>query len=81
MLPIGEEIRRLAVERGYATQQAFADAAGLSQSFVALIYTGKRPNLTADVLFAICRALNVGSDHFEPWFPPATSDRPVGKRK
>lgn len=67
-MSIAEEIKRLMEAKGFTTQKQLADAAGLSQPFVARILSGQRPNLTAEVLFKLCRALSVDCSHFAPFF-------------
>lgn len=92
-MSLGEEIRRLASLKGLDTQQKIADATGLSQSFVARLLSGSRPNLSADVLYKLCDALGVGCDHFRPFLsgdelaaepePPAKASgakKPKGKK-
>ena len=80
---IGEEIRRLAEAKGLTTQQKLAEASGLSQSFIARLYAGQRPNLTAEVLYKLCDALGVSCDHFRPFLAgeaDVAPSEPVKKR-
>jgi transcriptional regulator with XRE-family HTH domain len=67
---IGEEIRRLAKLKVLNTQHAIANATGLSQSFIARLLTGKRPNLTADTLYALSDALGVTCEHWRKFLTP-----------
>ena len=54
---IGNEIRRLRFERGEMTQQALADAAGVTRQTVIAIEQGRySPSL--EVAFRIARALD-----------------------
>lgn len=83
-MTIVEEIKRLSDAKGYSTQKELADAAGISQSFVARLFRNDRPNLTAEVLYKLCDALGVGCDHFRPFLsdsPAATPPAPAKKRK
>lgn len=75
----GAELKRL---RGDRSQQEVATAAGITQTFLSELETGRKVRLGADVLFNICRALGVQCDHFASFFPaPEPADKPMGKRK
>lgn len=76
-MPFGEELRRLRKEKGLS-QKSLADAAGVSQTFIAALETGTRPGLGADVLFRLCHVLGVPCEHFEPHL--AGSVEPIGSK-
>lgn len=67
---IGETIRRRRKARGWS-QQALADAAGISQNYVSDIERGKRTG-TLDILQAIATALDLTLDELrQPLDSPA----------
>lgn len=82
-MPLHSEIRRLRELLGIS-QAELADKIGVNQSFVSKLERGESPRLGADVLFALCDALNVTCQHFREHI--AASGRPptkpaAGKRK
>jgi transcriptional regulator with XRE-family HTH domain len=58
---VGARVRRLREARGWS-QQALAQAAGLSITVVALIEQGKREDPKLSTVAALARALGVGLD-------------------
>lgn len=77
-----DELRRLADARGFTTQQAIADATGLSQSFVARLLKGESAKVTAETLYSLSRGLGVDCRHWEQFFPaskPATNSKKKAK--
>ncbi len=86
-MTLAEEIRRLRKVAGLS-QNALAEAVGVSQGFVTQLETGRSTGFSVDVLFRLAKALGVDCSHFEPWFAgesqpdaPADSERAQGKRK
>ena len=66
-MSFGKELKRVAESKGFETQQQLADASGVSQQMVARLYLDQRPNVSAAILFKLCRALGVGCAHFEAY--------------
>jgi putative transcriptional regulator len=64
--PIRNEIRRLRFERGEMTQQALADACGVTRQTVIALEAGKyAPSL--ELAFRIARAFGVGVEQVFHW--------------
>ena len=70
----GEELLRLRLAAGL-TQQQLADATGISRSFLTRLEVGARGKIGADILFAICEALNVKCEHFRPYLSKSTGHK------
>ena len=62
-----EEIRRLRQAKNLS-QDDLAVLCGLTAGAIGHIEVGRR-GVRAEVLFALCRALEVPCSHFEPFFP------------
>lgn len=78
-MTLAEEIKRLRAAAGLS-QQALADAAGVSRSFIANIEQGADTRFGADTLFKLCDALKVECDHWRPFLAEAT-EAPVAKSR
>ena len=64
--PIGNDIRRLRFEHGELTQQALADACGVTRQTIIALEAGKySPSL--ELAFRIARAFGVGIDEVFRW--------------
>ncbi|WP_334178198.1 helix-turn-helix transcriptional regulator [Pseudoxanthomonas sp.] len=64
--PIANEIRRLRFERGEMTQQALADACGVTRQTIIALEAGRyAPSL--ELAFRIARAFGVGIDEVFRW--------------
>jgi putative transcriptional regulator len=64
--PVRNEIRRLRFERGELTQQALADACGVTRQTVIALEAGKyAPSL--ELAFRIARAFGVGVEDVFQW--------------
>lgn len=70
---LDSEIRRLRESLGLS-QAELAEKIGVNQSFVSKLERGESARLGADVLFALCDALNVTCQHFREHLP--ASGRP-----
>lgn len=68
--PVGNAIRRLRLERGEMTQQALADACGVTRQTIIALEAGKyAPSL--ELAFRIARAFGVGVEAVFQWKPDA----------
>lgn len=64
--PVGNDIRRLRFERGEMTQQALADAAGVTRQTIIALEAGKyAPSL--ELAFRIAHALDVRIEDVFHW--------------
>lgn len=64
--PIANEIRRLRFERGEMTQQALAEACGVTRQTIIALEAGKyAPSL--ELAFRIARAFGVGVEDVFRW--------------
>lgn len=64
--PIGNEIRRLRFERGEMTQEALAQACGVTRQTIIALEAGKyAPSL--ELAFRIARAFGVGVEDVFHW--------------
>ena len=64
--PVGNDIRRLRFERGEMTQQALADACGVTRQTIIALEAGKySPSL--ELAFRIARAFGVGVEEVFRW--------------
>lgn len=71
--PLGEGLREIRKEQGFDTQEALAEAVGVSRSYMSQIESGTAENLTLKLALRICEVLDAGvSDLFPHYFP---SDR------
>src|SRR5690606_10968376 len=67
--PVGNEIRRLRFERGEMTQQALADACGVTRQTIIALEAGRyAPSL--ELAFRIARAFGVGVEDVFHWRGP-----------
>lgn len=60
-------------EKGFV-QATLAEKIGVHQTFVGKLVQGKRSSVGADVLYRLCAALGVPTDHFKPFLAPDTVD-------
>lgn len=75
----GDEVKRLRVAAGLS-QKELAEKVGVSQGAISQLEQGQRTDGgTVSLLFALCRALGVGCDHFEPFFPSDAGTPPPTK--
>ncbi len=64
--PVGNDIRRLRVERGEMTQQALADACGVTRQTIIALEAGRyAPSL--ELAFRIARAFGAGVEDVFHW--------------
>ena len=64
--PVGNDIRRLRVEHGEMTQQALADACGVTRQTIIALEAGRyAPSL--ELAFRIARALGAGVEDVFHW--------------
>lgn len=64
--PVGNDIRRLRFERGEMTQQALADACGVTRQTIIALEAGRyAPSL--ELAFRIARALGAGVEDVFHW--------------
>lgn len=71
--PIANDIRRLRFARGETTQQALADACGVTRQTIIALEAGKyAPSL--ELAFRIARAFGVGVEDVFTWPDAPTSD-------
>lgn len=64
--PVGNDIRRLRTQRGDMTQQALADACGVTRQTIIALEAGRyAPSL--ELAFRIARALGVGLEEVFHW--------------
>ena len=81
---IGDELIRLRTRAGL-TQQALADAVGVSRTYITMIENGNRPVISSPVVFALSDALGVAVEHWRPYMggqPPEPPPPPSrGKLK
>jgi transcriptional regulator with XRE-family HTH domain len=75
----GDEVRRLMTVKGMSQQQ-LATAAGIHQTFVSKLLRGEKTRLGADVMFRLADALDVGCEHFKPYFPETGTVKPDAKK-
>lgn len=67
--PIANSIRRLRFERGEMTQQALADACGVTRQTIIALEAGRyAPSL--ELAFRIARAFEVGVEDVFAWESP-----------
>ncbi|MDG6349431.1 helix-turn-helix transcriptional regulator [Luteimonas sp. 8-5] len=67
--PVGNDIRRLRFERGEMTQQALADACGVTRQTIIALEAGKyAPSL--ELAFRIAHALDVRIEDVFHWSNP-----------
>lgn len=67
--PIANQIRRLRFERGEMTQQALADACGVTRQTIIALEAGRyAPSL--ELAFRIARAFEVGVEDVFAWESP-----------
>lgn len=67
--PVGNDIRRLRFERGEMTQQALADASGVTRQTIIALEAGKyAPSL--ELAFRIAHALEVRIEDVFHWSKP-----------
>ena len=67
--PVGNDIRRLRFERGEMTQQALADASGVTRQTIIALEAGKyAPSL--ELAFRIAHALGVRIEDVFHWSKP-----------
>lgn len=78
-MPFGDELRRLRTEKGL-TQKQLAEAAGVGTHFIVKLESGERSRLGADVLYRICDALGVTSEHFRSHVLTAEEEKPAPKK-
>ena len=81
---LASEIKRLRASVKLS-QQALADAVGISQGAIGHLETGRNKSIDVQTLYALCDALGVECGHFRPYLtaptaPPAPP-RPPRKRK
>ncbi|MDQ2701522.1 MAG: helix-turn-helix transcriptional regulator [Pseudomonadota bacterium] len=68
--PVGNDIRKLRFERGEMTQQALADACGVTRQTIIALEAGKyAPSL--ELAFRIAHALDVRIEQVFHWSKPA----------
>lgn len=79
-MTFGEEVKRLRLIAGLS-QSALAQKIGVNQAFISLVERGERPGVGADTLFALCRALGVKCEHFEPFLAAPPAEVPTAKAK
>jgi len=64
--PVGNDIRRLRLEHGAMTQQALADACGVTRQTIIALEAGRyAPSL--ELAFRIARAFGVGVEDVFRW--------------
>lgn len=79
MPTFGEEVKRLREDRGMS-QAELAELTGVTQGYISHVEKGIREG-KVDILFALCRALKVPCQHFEPFFPPSGPPGPSDAAK
>lgn len=74
-MTFGEELARLMKAKGL-TQQKLADMCKVNQTFVGKLMRSDKTRLGADVMLAICAAVDVPMDHFAPYLAPGATVPP-----
>ena len=73
---LASEVKRLRTD-AKLSQQALADAVGVSQGAIGHIESGRNKSLDVQTLYALCDALGVECGHFRPYLMPAPVPPPA----